>query len=94
MGPGDSALGDLAVSSLASGFALVLLVGADVGALGCAGSGKGAKSLPAADVSIVICLVSVGRRRLYTTGEHLTAIDGFLCPGRCATGGLLSPARL
>lgn len=24
-------------------------------------------------------------------GEHLTQTEGFLCPGRCAAGGLLMP---
>jgi len=64
------------------------------GLVGIAGSGKaGMSSSPL--VSMVISLVSVCcERRVYCMGEHLTAIDAFLCPGRWATGGLLRPARV
>jgi hypothetical protein len=59
-----------------------------------AGSGRAGISSPA-DVSMVICLVgTVDARSWYSTGEHLTAMEGLLCPGRKATGGLLSPARV
>jgi hypothetical protein len=57
-----------------------------------AGSGRAGMSSPA-DVSMVICLVgTVDDRNWYRTGEHRTAIEGLLWPGRKATGGLLRPA--
>lgn len=59
------------------------------------GSGREGIASSDDDVSIVICFVTGGLcRNVYTTGEHLTAIDGFLWPGRCAMGGLLMPPRV
>jgi hypothetical protein len=59
-----------------------------------AGSGSGGMSSPT-DVSTVMCLVGIVEdRSWYSTGEHLTTREGFRCPGRNATGGLLSPARV
>ena len=58
------------------------------------GSGSGAMSSEVEEVSIVICFVVAGSRKLKKVGQHRTATDGFLCPGRCAIGGLFKPARL
>lgn len=58
-----------------------IVVGADVFD-GTKGAGRGAISSAVEDVSIVIFLVGAESLRLYRTGEHLTAIDGLLCPGR------------
>ena len=67
----------------------------NVGVCGTMGSGSRGISSPAEDVSIVIWLVGfVVDRKVYSIGEHLTATEGFLCPGRWATGGLLKPARV
>jgi hypothetical protein len=56
------------------------------------GSGRGARGSSEDDVSMVMCLVTGGLcLSVYATGEHLTATDGFLWPGRCAIGGLLIP---
>lgn len=58
------------------------------------GSGNGG-SASSPDVSMVMCFVGGGDwRSVYKTGEHLTTTDGFLCPGRCAIGGLLMPPRV
>lgn len=65
------------------------------GGCGTIGSGRRGISSPAEDVSMVMWLVGfVVDRKLYSIGEHLTTTEGFLWPGRCATGGLLNPARV
>lgn len=46
------------------------------------GSGKGVISPSDEEESRVMCLVVVVCRKLYRIGEHRTAIDGFLWPGR------------
>lgn len=62
---------------------------------GTIGSGNSGISSLADEVSIVMWLVGfVVERNVYSTGEHLTATEGFLWPGRWATGGLLKPARV
>lgn len=68
----------------------------DAGVLeGIAGSGKGVISPSLLDeVSTAMCFVLVAVRSSYSTGEHLTATEGFLWPGKCAIGGLFSPPRL
>jgi hypothetical protein len=59
------------------------------------GSGREGIGSSEDDVSMVMCLVTGGLcLSVYTTGEHLTATDGFLWPGRCAMGGLLIPPRV
>jgi hypothetical protein len=59
------------------------------------GSGRESIGSSADEVSIVICLVAGGDcLRVYIIGEHLTTTDGFLWPGRWATGGLLIPPRV
>lgn len=60
-----------------------------------AGGGSNGIASSEEDVSTVMFLVCTEfLRSVYITGEHLMAMDGFLCPGRCAIGGLLSPARV
>jgi hypothetical protein len=58
------------------------------------GAGKGGMSSAVEDVSIVMVWVEAGSRKLYRAGEHRTAIDGRLCPGKCAIGGLSRPPLL
>jgi hypothetical protein len=59
------------------------------------GSGSEVNVSSTDDVSRVMWLVGFGPcLRAKKIGEHLTATDGFLCPGRCAIGGLLKPARV
>ena len=72
--------------------------GAEVGAslsVFIAGGGKAVMFSSPEEVSTVICLVATADlRMLYLIGEQLTAIEGFLWPGRCAMGGLFRPARV
>ena len=47
------------------------------------GGNEGIASSSEEDVSMVICFVeSEVVRGVYRTGEHFTATEGFLCPGR------------
>jgi hypothetical protein len=56
------------------------------------GSGRAGIGSSAEDVSMVMYFVVGGDcLRVYNIGEHLTATDGFLWPGRCAMGALLMP---
>ena len=66
----------------------------DAGFWATMGAGRGGMSSAVEDVSIVMFWVGAGSRRLYRTGEHLTAIDGRLCPGKWAIGGLSRPPLL
>lgn len=48
-----------------------------------AGGGRDGILSSAEEVSTVMFLVDTGAvRNVYNTGEHLMAIEGFLCPGR------------
>ena len=54
-----------------------------VGTEGIAGGGRAGIAASGDDVSTVMFLVTTGDfRRVYMIGEHLIAMDGFLCPGR------------
>jgi hypothetical protein len=60
-----------------------------------AGGGRAGIASSGEEVSTVMFFVTTGDfLRVYMIGEHFIAMDGFLCPGRCAMGGLLRPARV
>ena len=59
------------------------LVGGGSISVDIAGGGSDEMASSPEEVSTVICfVVAFIERELYRTGEHFTATEGFLCPGR------------